>query len=137
MFSFPPATEMFHFAGCPPLRYVFTQQYLDLPSRWVYPFGNPRITGCLPPSRGLSQATTSFIGFLCQGIHHTLLNALFPIFDFILGSYSVVKVLCYSNISNRIRMARIFYSHHSYKIRIIRIALIKTDRLQAVLKIAL
>ena len=37
--------------------------------RWVSPFGNPRIKVCLPTPRGLSQATTSFIAFSCQGIH--------------------------------------------------------------------
>ena len=36
----------------------------------IAPFGNPRIKGCLPPPRGLSQAATSFIGTFCQGIHH-------------------------------------------------------------------
>ena len=40
----------------------------------VSPFGNPRVKGCLPPYRGLSQAATSFIVFLCQGIHHILLR---------------------------------------------------------------
>ena len=38
--------------------------------QWVSPFGDPRITGCLPPSRGFSQAATSFFVFWCQGIHH-------------------------------------------------------------------
>ena len=38
--------------------------------RRVSPFGNPRITGSLPPSRGLSQARTSFVAVWCQGIHH-------------------------------------------------------------------
>jgi hypothetical protein len=42
-------------------------------SAWVSPFGDPRVKGCLPPRRGLSQAATSFIDFLCQGIHHILL----------------------------------------------------------------
>jgi hypothetical protein len=37
---------------------------------WVSPFGNPRVKSCLPPHRGLSQAATSFIVSLCQGIHH-------------------------------------------------------------------
>ena len=36
----------------------------------VAPFGHLRITGCLPPPRSLSQAATSFIAVLCQGIHH-------------------------------------------------------------------
>jgi hypothetical protein len=44
--------------------------------RWVSPFGDRRITGCLPPTRRLSQATTSFFGFCRQGIHHMLLRLL-------------------------------------------------------------
>jgi hypothetical protein len=50
-------------------------QIADAPSSTerVSPFGNPRVKGCLPPYRGLSQAATSFIVFLCQGIHHILL----------------------------------------------------------------
>lgn len=40
----------------------------------VSPFGYPRVKGCLPPNRGLSQAATSFVVFLCQGIRHTLLT---------------------------------------------------------------
>ncbi len=40
----------------------------------VSPFGHLRIKGCLPPPRSLSQAATSFIGFSCQGIHHTPLT---------------------------------------------------------------
>ena len=36
---------------------------------WVSPFGNPRIKVCLLTPRGLSQATTSFVAFSCQGIH--------------------------------------------------------------------
>ena len=39
--------------------------------RWVPPFGNPRIKALLAAPRGLSQPHTSFIGPVCQGIHHT------------------------------------------------------------------
>lgn len=51
---------------------VLCVQTADVPpsAGQVSPFGNPRIKGCLPPNRGLSQAATSFISFLCQGIHH-------------------------------------------------------------------
>ncbi len=38
----------------------------------VPPFGDPRIKGCLPPPRGLSQAATPFIALFCRGIHHML-----------------------------------------------------------------
>lgn len=43
--------------------------------RWVPPFGNPRIKAQLAAPRGLSQPLTSFIGPVCQGIHHTPLQA--------------------------------------------------------------
>ena len=43
--------------------------------RWVPPFGNPRIKALLAAPRGISQPQTSFIGPVCQGIHHTPLQA--------------------------------------------------------------
>ena len=46
----------------------------------VPPFGNPRVKGCLPPYRGLSQAAASFIVFLSQGIHHIPLTRFSHIF---------------------------------------------------------
>ena len=44
-------------------------------SDWVSPFGHPRITVLLATPRGISQPHTSFIGPVCQGIHHTPLQA--------------------------------------------------------------
>ena len=41
----------------------------------VSSFRNPRIDACLPASRGLSQATTSFVASRCQDIHRTPLVA--------------------------------------------------------------
>ncbi len=41
----------------------------SIKSRWVSPFGHPRVKACLGARRGLSHPTTSFIVFLCQGIH--------------------------------------------------------------------
>lgn len=41
----------------------------------VAPFGNPRIEALLAAPRGLSRPQTSFIGPVCQGIHHTPLQA--------------------------------------------------------------
>ena len=71
---------MFHFPRCPSYTYVFSARYRALPARWVTPFGNPRIKSCLPLPRGLSQAATSFIGFLCRGIHRLpLMYALTPL----------------------------------------------------------
>ena len=37
--------------------------------RWVCPFGNSRVKGCLGPHRDFSHPATSFFGFLCLGIH--------------------------------------------------------------------
>ena len=43
--------------------------------QWVSPFGNLRVKACLAAHRSLSQLTTSFIAFLCLGIHRTPLVA--------------------------------------------------------------
>ena len=60
---------MFHFPAFPP-RTLYIQMRVT-PHDWcgVSPFGNPRITVRLPTPRGISQATTSFFGSWCQGIH--------------------------------------------------------------------
>ena len=73
LISFPPGTEMFQFPGFASHTYVFSMQIP--PKRWVSPFGHPRIKACLPAPRGFSQATTSFIAFYRQGIHHMRLFA--------------------------------------------------------------
>jgi hypothetical protein len=46
LLSFPPATEMFQFAGFASSSYGFTRRYRL--KRWVAPFGDPRITGRSP-----------------------------------------------------------------------------------------
>jgi hypothetical protein len=46
LLSFPPATEMFQFAGFAACGYGFTTGYRI--KRWVAPFGHPRITGRSP-----------------------------------------------------------------------------------------
>jgi hypothetical protein len=46
LLSFPPATEMFQFAGFAAHGYGFTMSYRI--KRWVAPFGHPRITGRSP-----------------------------------------------------------------------------------------
>ncbi len=68
--SFPAGTEMFHFPAYPRPKPVPTHD-----GRWVPPFGNPRIKALLAAPRGISQPQTSFIGPVCQGIHHTPLQA--------------------------------------------------------------
>ena len=66
---------MFHFPAFPPAALCVQAEVPGLSSRWVSPFGHPRITGRLSPSRGFSQTPTSFIGSRCQGIHHVHLVA--------------------------------------------------------------
>ncbi len=67
--SLPAGTEMFHFPAFPPhTLYIQVRVTGHDPSR-VPPFGHPRITARLPAPRGFSQATTSFFGSWCQGIH--------------------------------------------------------------------
>ena len=70
--SLPAGTEMFHFPAYPP------EQQGSVPAhdgRRVAPFGNPRIEAMLEAPRGLSHPQTSFIGTVCQGIHHTPFRA--------------------------------------------------------------
>ena len=66
---------MFHFPAFPPAALCVQAEVPGLSSRWVSPFGHPRITGRLSPPRGFSQTPTSFIGSRCQGIHHVHLVA--------------------------------------------------------------
>ncbi len=75
LFSLPVGTEMFHFPTFPPDALCVQAQVPGLSSRWVSPFGHPRITARLSASRGFSQTPTSFIGSRCQGIHHVHLVA--------------------------------------------------------------
>ena len=70
LFSLPTGTEMFHFPAFPPHTLYIQVQVTGHDSSQVSPFGHPRITARLPTPQGLSQATTSFIGSRCQGIHH-------------------------------------------------------------------
>ena len=73
LLSLPVGTEMFHFPTFPPLALCVQARVTGHYSSRVSPFGYPRITACLPAPRGFSQATTSFIGSWCQGIHRALL----------------------------------------------------------------
>ena len=65
--SLPAGTEMFHFPAYP-------RNKRSVPAhdgRRVPPFGDPRIKAMLEAPLGLSHPQTSFIGTVCQGIHHT------------------------------------------------------------------
>ena len=66
--------------------------------QWVFPFGDPRVKGCLPPYRGFSQAATSFFVMWCLGIHHVLLECYLDQnqwigFDLFYPQESIFKVL--------------------------------------------
>ena len=69
--SFPAGTEMFHFPAYPPHQGAVTAH----DGCRVSPFRNPRIKARSAAPRGISLPATSFIGPVCQGIHHTPLQA--------------------------------------------------------------
>ena len=69
--SLPAGTEMFHFPAYPPQKTAVPAH----DGRRVPPFGDPRIKALLEAPLGLSHPQTSFIGTVCQGIHHTPLQA--------------------------------------------------------------
>ena len=66
--SFPPGTKMYQFPDLPPRALCVQARVRTHNGAWVPPFGNPRVAGCSAPHRGLSQPSTSFIGFWRQGI---------------------------------------------------------------------
>ena len=72
LISFPRVTEMFQFARFAFQTYVFSLKY---PKGWVSPFGDRGINALLPTPPRFSQAYTSFIASLRQGIHHKHLVA--------------------------------------------------------------
>ncbi len=74
LFSLPPATEMFHFAGFPSTALCVQAGMTRHYPRQVLPFGHPRIEACLAAPRGLSQPATAFIGFQRLGIHRVPLT---------------------------------------------------------------
>lgn len=67
LLSFPAVTEMFHFSAFALCSYTFRTKY---PEGWVAPFGNLRITVCLPTPLSVSPVTASFIASRHQVIHH-------------------------------------------------------------------
>ena len=77
LISFPSGTEMFHFPELAPARLCIRLAVTGHDSRWVSPFRDPRIKGCLAPPRGLSQLAASFFAFRRQGIHPMLFSCLF------------------------------------------------------------
>ena len=77
LISFPSGTEMFHFPELASCKLFFHLLITEHDFRWVPPFRNPRVNGCLAPLRGFSQLTTSFFAFRRQGIHPMLLSTCF------------------------------------------------------------
>ena len=69
LISFPPGTEMFHFPGSASSTLWIHVEIPEHDFRWVSPFRDLRIKGCLAPPRGLSQLATSFFAVQRQGIH--------------------------------------------------------------------
>ena len=67
--SFPEGTEMFHFPSLP-LRFYLFKSESPIINRSGFPIRKPPGQKMFTPHRGLSQLTTSFIGFWCQGIHY-------------------------------------------------------------------
>ena len=69
MFSFPPATEMFQFAGLPhPGLFYSARSDWALPQPG-FPIRTPSDQCLLAAPRGVSSPATSFIGSWRQGIH--------------------------------------------------------------------
>ena len=73
--SFPPATEMFQFAGFASLHLCVRCRmtgYNRLPG---FPIRTPTDQCLRATSRGFSQLITSFFACSCQGIHHAPFSA--------------------------------------------------------------
>ena len=73
--SFPPVTEMFHFAGCRDVPAMDSQELEQVLSCSGYPIRKSTGQSVFAALRSLSQLTTSFIAVLRQGIHRTPLVA--------------------------------------------------------------
>ena len=69
MFSFPPATEMFQFAGLPPPGLFDSARGHRALPRWGFPIRTSPDQRLLATPRSFSQPATSFIGSWRQGIH--------------------------------------------------------------------
>ncbi len=74
LMSFPPATEMFQFAGFASPSYGFRRRYPQ--QRVGCPIRRSADQRLLASPRGLSQRATSFIASQCQGIHQMPLKCL-------------------------------------------------------------
>jgi hypothetical protein len=73
--SFPPVTEMFHFAGCRDVRAMDSHELEQVLSRSGYPIRKFTGQSVFAALRDLSQLATSFIAYWHQGIHDALFVA--------------------------------------------------------------
>ena len=73
--SFPPVTEMFHFAGCRDVPAMDSQELEQVLSRSGYRIRKSTGQSVFAAVRSLSQLTTSFIAYWHQGIHDALFVA--------------------------------------------------------------
>ena len=73
LMSFPPATEMFQFAGFASPPYRFRRRYLEF--EVGFPIRKSADLKSLALPRGLSQRATSFIASRCQGIRRMPFDA--------------------------------------------------------------
>ena len=91
LLSFPPATEMFQFAGFASRTYGFSAGYPA--SRVGCPIRTFRDQRVLAPPPDLSQRATSFIASWCQGIHQMPFSLLAPLPDRAGGSKTRARAL--------------------------------------------
>ena len=73
--SFPPVTEMFHFAGCRDASAMNSQKLEQVLPHSGYPIRKSTGQSVFAALRSLSQLTTSFIAYWHQGIHDALFVA--------------------------------------------------------------
>ena len=73
--SFPPVTEMFHFAGCRDVPAMDSQELEQVLPCSGYPIRKSTGQSVFAAHRSLTQLTTSFIAYWHQGIHDALFVA--------------------------------------------------------------
>ena len=73
--SFPPVTEMFHFAGCRDASAMNSQKLEQVLPHSGYPIRKSPGHSVFTALRSLSQLATSFIAYWHQGIHDALFVA--------------------------------------------------------------
>ena len=85
---------MFQFPKLSHIRLCVQRNVIRNDSYRVYPFGNLRVKRVCAPNRSLSQLVTSFIGFLCQGIHRVPLPSYLSnglVHTYTINDYSLMR----------------------------------------------